>query len=107
MINYELGLRFFQLSFPFDISEKGKCIMSNWENKIEFDPSHSFAELETLQFSDRELIYLDLNQTIYEKDTGRIKHDCGCFTCSNNYTRAYIHHLLKCKELNAGVLLTL
>lgn len=32
--------------------------------------------------------------------------DCGCYTCQN-YTRAYLHHLLKSKEMLASTLLTI
>jgi queuine tRNA-ribosyltransferase subunit QTRTD1 len=111
MINHEIGLKYFQISFPFDISENGKCIMSNWDlnniYQMHHFPSLGFSDLEKHQFQSKDLKYLDLNESIYEKDTEVIKQNCGCFTCTNNYSRAYIHHLLKCKELNAGVLLSL
>jgi queuine tRNA-ribosyltransferase len=32
--------------------------------------------------------------------------ECTCYTC-NNYTRAYLHHLIKSKEINASTLLTI
>jgi queuine tRNA-ribosyltransferase len=34
----------------------------------------------------------------YKKDFSPIESDCECYTCQN-YTRAYIHHLLKSKEM--------
>lgn len=34
----------------------------------------------------------------YEFDTGPIDEACGCYTCQN-YSRAYLRHLDKCKEM--------
>ncbi|MGZ5580959.1 MAG: tRNA guanosine(34) transglycosylase Tgt [Methylobacter sp.] len=34
----------------------------------------------------------------YELDTGPIDEACGCYTC-RNYSRAYLRHLDKCKEM--------
>ena len=34
----------------------------------------------------------------HKKDTNPIDKDCGCYTCKN-YSRAYLRHLDKCKEM--------
>jgi len=34
----------------------------------------------------------------YEFDTGPLDESCGCYTCQN-YSRAYLRHLDKCKEM--------
>ncbi len=34
----------------------------------------------------------------HQKDTNPIDKDCGCYTCQN-YSRAYLRHLDKCKEM--------
>ena len=34
----------------------------------------------------------------YESDTGPLDESCGCYTC-RNYSRAYLRHLDKCKEM--------
>jgi queuine tRNA-ribosyltransferase len=34
----------------------------------------------------------------YEKDWGPIDPECDCYACKN-YTRAYVHHLIKAKEI--------
>lgn len=36
----------------------------------------------------------------------KLVEDCDCYTCSN-YTQAYLHHLVKAKELLAATLLTI
>jgi len=42
----------------------------------------------------------------YEKDFTPLDPNCDCYTCKN-YTRVYIHHLIKTKEILGARLLTL
>ena len=42
----------------------------------------------------------------YEYDTGPIDETCACYTC-RNYSRAYLRHLDKCKEMLGSRLNTL
>ena len=37
----------------------------------------------------------------YKRDFAPIDHECDCYTCAH-YTRAYIHHLFKAKEIPGG-----
>jgi queuine tRNA-ribosyltransferase accessory subunit len=46
----------------------------------------------------------DLFSTENEEIMGPLVDGCQCFTCKNHF-RAYIHHLLKCHEMTAWVLL--
>ena len=41
---------------------------------------------------------LKLRNSKHLKDTGPIDPDCGCYTCQH-YSRAYLRHLDKCKEM--------
>lgn len=50
--------------------------------------------------------HINLNNSCFKQDFTPIEPDCECHTCKN-YTKAYIHHLLKAKELLAASLLTL
>lgn len=43
---------------------------------------------------------------IYEKDWGPLDENCDCYTC-RNYTRAYLRHLVKTKEILGVRLLSL
>jgi len=43
---------------------------------------------------------LDLNKKEMEKDKGPIDSECSCLVCKN-YSRAYLHHLFRTKELLA------
>ncbi len=42
----------------------------------------------------------------YERDFSPLDPNCDCYTC-RNYTRAYIHHLIKAKEILGARLITL
>lgn len=50
--------------------------------------------------------HLNLNNGQYREDFSPIDEKCPCYTCQN-FTRAYIHHLLKAKELLAFTLISL
>lgn len=39
-----------------------------------------------------------VRNAIYEKDWGKLDENCNCYTCQN-YTRAYIRHLIKTNEI--------
>ncbi|MCX6825491.1 MAG: tRNA guanosine(34) transglycosylase Tgt [candidate division SR1 bacterium] len=49
---------------------------------------------------------IKLNNAKYTKDFTPLTSDCGCYACKN-FTKAYIHHLLKEKEMLGGILLSL
>ena len=42
----------------------------------------------------------------YKRDFNPIDAECDCYTCAN-YTRAYLHHLFKAKEMLASTLATI
>ena len=48
---------------------------------------------------------LNLNNAMHREDTRPLDSECACPTCKN-YTRSYLHHLLKANELLAFTLLT-
>ena len=41
----------------------------------------------------------------HERSVGPLVAGCTCYTCSRPHSRAYLHHLLKVREMNAQVLL--
>jgi queuine tRNA-ribosyltransferase len=41
----------------------------------------------------------------FKRDFGPLDPACGCFVC-RDYSRAYLHHLAKCREMTASRLLT-
>ncbi len=49
---------------------------------------------------------ININNAMFRELFRPIDESCGCYTCQN-YTFAYIHHLLKAKELLAGTLVSI
>jgi queuine tRNA-ribosyltransferase len=49
---------------------------------------------------------LNIRNAVHAEDTGPIDPDCGCYTC-RNYSRAYLRHLDRCKEILGARLNTL
>ncbi len=48
----------------------------------------------------------NINTSRFRRDFTPIDEECDCYTCAN-YTRAYIHHLFKAKEMLASTLCTI
>lgn len=46
---------------------------------------------------------INISNAKFADDVGPIDEDCDCYTCAN-YSRAYVHHLFKAKEMLAGTL---
>lgn len=49
---------------------------------------------------------MDLNKVEYKLDSGPVEEGCSCYTC-RGYTRAYLHHLFRSRELLAYRLATI
>ena len=49
---------------------------------------------------------IKIRNAVHKTDTGPLDPDCDCYTCKN-YSRAYLHHLDKCKEILGSQLNTL
>jgi tRNA-guanine family transglycosylase len=95
-----MGCDHFEVSYPFLLADKGVAIQSHYDGIIV-----KGTAFETLIGYD--IHTADLKSEIYQNDHTVLLKDCECFTCKSGLTRAYIHHLLKCHELNANTLLTL
>ncbi len=48
----------------------------------------------------------NINTARNRRNFGPIDPDCDCYTCAN-YSRAYIHHLFKAKEMLSSTLCTI
>jgi queuine tRNA-ribosyltransferase len=49
---------------------------------------------------------INLKASKYREDFSSLDKKCSCYTCKN-YTRAYIHHLFRAKDINASILMSL
>lgn len=51
--------------------------------------------------------FLQIKNSVFKCDKNILERDCECFACKNNYSRGYIRHLLKEKEMFGMRLTTL
>ena len=49
---------------------------------------------------------LNITKKVYEKDPGPLVPDCACYACQN-YSRAYIRHLVRANEILGPILLSI
>ncbi len=49
---------------------------------------------------------LNLRNAIHASDEAPVQNDCSCYTCSH-FSRAYLHHLTRCKEISGLRLCTI
>ncbi|MDR2667060.1 MAG: tRNA guanosine(34) transglycosylase Tgt [Holosporales bacterium] len=67
---------------------------------------HGSAIVKVIESITGEKQQLNLNNTVFKNDFTSISASCDCYTCKN-FSRAYIHHLLKAKESVAGTLISI
>lgn len=68
------------------------------------DDSSNAAKRVKAEESSGEAFTMDLWNPVFERDPRPLVENCQCIACQR-HTRAYIHHLLKSRELLAEVLL--
>ncbi len=49
--------------------------------------------------------HLDINKSIYKNNLEKVDVDCDCYVC-NNFTKSYLHHLFKQREILGYTLAT-
>lgn len=42
---------------------------------------------------------MNIRNAIWKTDKTPIDQECQCYSCTNNFSKAYIHHLIKCNEI--------
>ncbi len=52
---------------------------------------------DTLKFKSA-ITQIDIHKSIYRADMSQVNEGCGCYVCKH-YTKAYLHHLFKQKEI--------
>ena len=88
------------LSEPFRQALQDPQFRDQVEQAIEFGLSRS-AALYGSRYKDTDFV---LNAK-YTRDFGPLDPQCSCSTCQN-YSRAYLRHLVKQKEMLGGILLS-
>jgi len=114
----QFGISVFETEYPFAQAEKGiastyhsqmpeeeekreTVVVNDKTNKIEHR-----EHIETSLFVDKKAAYVDLFDEKYKGIAGPIQEKCDCYTCKY-HTMAYIHHMLKCDEMTAFVLIVI
>lgn len=86
---YKAGVDIFDSSYCTYMTEKNHALIMS-EN----------ADLFKVIFTE-----IDMSNSNLRADFGLISNNCGCYTCTNGFTKAYINHLIKTSEILAAVLL--
>ena len=98
------------LRFPVDakdVEEKGKDAKTRTgasKKRRRDDADDDETQRDSSLFSGSDAFSLNLWSLKYRTDTRPLLENCACHTCAH-HTRAYVHHLLQCREMTASVLL--
>jgi queuine tRNA-ribosyltransferase subunit QTRTD1 len=101
-----LGIDCFEVDYPFHLAEEGLAFCFD---RFDFMNNHLDEKEKNISeknFENKKARVIDLAKGIFEMDKGPIWKGCDCYSCLN-HTRAYVHHLIKSKEMTANVLLTI
>ncbi len=75
----ERGIDTFDCVMPTRLGRMGHILCEKWKTK------------------NRKWTF-DITKKLFSQDTGPLTADCGCYTCKH-FSRAYVHHLFRVKEL--------
>lgn len=93
----ELGIDIFDSSYPYIVTERGHALVFSYQLKD--DPERDLAAPPCpAGFT------IDLNDKMYVEDFSPLLTSCECYACQN-FTRAYVNHLLNTTELLATAIL--
>ena len=104
LLGKEMGCTHIELNFPTSYSEKGMAMDIDFTS---FDKSQSYGKIEEIEKFNFELCLLNMSSNTYETNMDLLTKTCECFVCKTGYKKSYIHHLIKCKELNGNIILSI
>ena len=90
-----LGFDMFDCVLPTRLARHGIAWIASGKRKA------ASGSLLTARYSK-----LDMRKTAMRHDLKVLQEDCGCIACKNEYSRAYISHLVREKEILGIRLLT-
>ena len=95
-------------NYPMQLSDQGVALNLNEFQTILKNESagKTFEECVDLYLKHKDDILVSLSQPEHRQSTAPICQACPCHLCKN-FNRAYIHHLLDVKEINANILLNM
>lgn len=105
LIGHEIGCEYFEVNFPFIYAEKSQSLNIEFNT---FDKEKNYGNVNDINNFNYKINLLNLNDAnLYENNMDILTHNCDCFVCKTGYNKSYIHHLIKCKELNGTILLSI
>lgn len=102
------GVDLFEASYPFRLVEQGLCldIQTTCPEEYKMEEIKGKDEIFEMLTQKRQPKTLNLADAKFRDDSSPLSENCDCPACTS-INRAYIYHLLDCKEMNASILLTL
>ena len=104
LIGHEIGCEYFEVNFPFYYAEKSQSLNIEF---MTFDKEKNYGSVNDIKNFNYKVNLLNLNDSNYENNMDILTINCNCFVCKTGYKKSYIHHLIKCKELNGTILLSI
>lgn len=108
-----MGIDCFDVDYPFYLAENGSAFIYEHVNFLEEKwleiNKNNYNDIKNPKiemFNGKRAKLIDLIENKFEMEKEPILKNCVCYSCKN-HTKAYIHHLLKCKEMTANILLTI
>ncbi|KJP89010.1 hypothetical protein AK88_01302 [Plasmodium fragile] len=96
------GIDIVESNFPYELARNGKAINMHIKmDKMEDKCINTLHDINHINFQNKDIFIIDLNDAKYALDYSPITDNSP-----RNETKSYIHHLLKCQELTANVVLS-
>lgn len=115
----EIGFDVFSGSYPFLLTQQSHASLYEYKMVLDTDSNQSDSDecdevpVKRQKIDDTKNVvkaektnefFIDLTDQKYADDFTKLRDSCDCYTCKN-FTRAYIYHLVKVKEISAHTLL--
>jgi tRNA-guanine family transglycosylase len=109
----EVGFDVFSGAYPSMLTQQSHASLYEYRMPLDAEADSGDedavpAKRQKLAVSDeikgKKEVFIDLTDQKYAEDFSKLHESCDCYTCQN-FTRAYICHLIKVKEISAHTLL--
>ncbi|SBS87217.1 queuine tRNA-ribosyltransferase, putative [Plasmodium ovale curtisi] len=95
------GIDIIESNFPYYLARNGKAITMCINMEQLTKNNNKLNDINQIDFKKEDIFIIDLNDVKYSMDYSTIT-----INSPRSESRSYIHHLLKCKELTAHVIIT-
>ncbi|CAG9475650.1 queuine tRNA-ribosyltransferase, putative [Plasmodium vivax] len=95
------GIDIVESNFPYELARSGKAINMHIKMETKEKYTNNLPTIDHINFQNKEIFIIDLNDAKYALDYSPLTDNSP-----RNETKSYVHHLLKCQELTANVVLS-